>query len=87
MNDVRPLFAEQQPGPQTDADISVSFVQMARAVAGIAATRILLLVAVVAGCGIWGYTIAFPTSDRLYAAGAFSVLFLLPLVALHLKRG
>jgi L-amino acid N-acyltransferase YncA len=84
---VSPLFTDPQPGPQHEAEITPALVDMARAVASIAATRILLLVAVLAGCGIWGFTIVQPTRDRLAAAAAYSLVFVLPLVALYLKRG
>lgn len=83
---VHALFSEQQPGPTEDA-IDRSFVDVARAVATIAATRMLLLIAVITGAAIWGYTIFDPARDRLYAAVAFSLVFVLPQVLLYFKRG
>lgn len=83
---VHRLFAVQQPGP-VEADVTRDYVSMARAVAAICATRILLLIAVIAGTGVWGFTIIEPTRDRLLAAIAFSVAFVLPQVALYWKRG
>ncbi len=82
---VHKLFAapiEAAPEP----DISPSFVEMARAVASIAATRVLLLIAVVTGALIWCFTIYDPTHDRLYAAVAFSLVFVVPQVALYWRR-
>lgn len=83
---VRPLFSEKQPGPAPE-DISVSYVDTARAIAQICATRVLLLIAVLTGAGIWGFTIWSPDPPRLYAAVAFSLVFVLPQVALYWKRG
>jgi len=86
MTEVRNLFADRQPGPEAE-DITRDFVATARAIAAIAATRMLLLIAVLTGAAIWGFTIIDPTRDRLYAAVAFSIVFLLPQVALYWKRG
>jgi hypothetical protein len=80
---VTPLFSDQQPA----VDVDRSFISAARAVATIAATRMLLLIAVITGSMIWGYTIFDPARDRLYAAVAFSLVFVLPQVLLYWKRG
>lgn len=80
------LFAPTQPGP-AEEEIGPSFVEMARVVASIAATRILLLIAVLTGSGIWIWTIADPTRDRLFAAIAYSIVFVVPQVALFWRRG
>ena len=82
-----PLFAPAQPGPAEEADIGPSFVEMARVVASIAATRILLLIAVLTGALIWGFTIWEPTHDRIGAAVAYSIVFVVPQVALFWRRG
>ncbi len=83
---VRKLFSDVQPGPDAD-DIGPSFVDAARAISKICATRIILMIAVITGAAIWGYTIVDPTRDRLYAAIAFSVVFVWPQVLLYWKRG
>jgi hypothetical protein len=80
------LFAEPQPGPRED-DIGPQLVQTARAIATICATRLLLLIATLGGAGMWAFTIYDPQRERLYAAVAFSLVFVLPLVALYWKRG
>lgn len=82
---VRPLFAEQQP-VQIE-DITPSYVEMAQAIAAICASRMLLLIAVVTGAAIWGYTCYDPMRDRLYVAIAFSIVFVLPQVALYYRKG
>lgn len=87
MSEVRSLFAEQQPGPQGNEDIGPSFVETARAIAAICATRMLLLIAVLTGAAIWAFTIYDPTRDRLLASIAFSIVFVGPQVALYWKRG
>lgn len=86
MTEPTKLFADRQPGP-AEADVGPSFVEMARAVASICATRILLLICVVTGCAIWSYVCFDPTRDRLYAAVAFSLVFVVPQVALFWRRG
>lgn len=84
---VRQLFAPEQPsGPAAD-DITPSFVETARAISAICATRVLLLIAVITGCLIWGYVCYDPTHDRLYAAIAFSLVFVGPQVVLYYRRG
>lgn len=87
MIDPTPLFAPAQPGPQTDSDITPSFIEMARTVAAICATRILLLIAVLAGAAIWLWTVYDPSRDRLYAAIAYSVVFVIPQTLLYFRRG
>ena len=82
---VRQLFAEQQPGPAVE-DIGPTYVETARAIAAICATRMLLMIAVLTGSGIWAWTISDPSRDRLYAAVAFSIVFLGPLTALYARK-
>jgi hypothetical protein len=81
------LFAPQQPGPTAEEEIGPSFVQMARAIASIAATRMLLLITVLTGAAIWIWTTYDPTRDRLLSAVAFSLVFVIPQVALFWRRG
>jgi hypothetical protein len=83
---ITPLFQDSQPGPEAE-DISPSYVEMAKAVAAICATRMLLLIAVLTGAAIWIWTIYDPTRDRLFAAVAFSLVFVLPQTLLYWKRG
>lgn len=83
---VRQLFADKQPGPTAD-DVGPDYVAMAGAIAAICATRILLMIAVVTGAGIWGFTVWAPTQERLWAAVAFSIVFVIPQVALYWRRG
>ena len=86
MNEVRQLFQDAQPGP-VESDVTPNFIETARMIASICATRMLLMIAVVTGCGVWAYTVADPTRERLYAAVAYSLVFLLPQVALYWRRG
>jgi len=87
MTEVRNLFADQQPpGPSAEV-IGPDYVAAARAIAAICATRMLLLIAVLTGCAIWLYVCYDPTRDRLYAAIAFSLVFVGPQVALYWRRG
>ena len=86
MTEVRALFADKQPGP-TEADIGATYIETARAIAAICATRMLLMIAVLTGAGVWAFTIFEPDQPRLYAAIAFSIVFLGPLTALYAKKG
>jgi hypothetical protein len=86
MSEPRPLFAEPPAGPREE-DIGPRLVDTARAVAAICATRMLLLLAVLTGSAIWSFTVLDPQRDRLYAAIAFSLVFVLPQVALYWRRG
>lgn len=83
------LFADNAPAaPDLGSDASArTFVDMARTIAAICGTRVLLLIAVVTGAGIWSYTIYAPSADRLYAAIAYSLVFVTPLVILYWRRG
>jgi hypothetical protein len=80
------LFAKDQPPGPTEADVTPELITMVRAVANIAATRVLLLIAVLTGSAIWGWTVYDPTHDRIAAAVAFSVVFVLPMVLLYWRR-
>lgn len=77
----------EAPAGPAEADVSPQLVATARAVAAICATRMLLMIAVITGSAIWGWTIYDPMRDRLYAAIAFSLVFVLPQVALYWRRG
>lgn len=81
------LFGDGQPAGPAESDVNPSFVTMARAIAQICATRILLLIAVLTGSGIWAYVTIDPTRDRLAAAVAYSVVFVIPQVALYWRKG
>ena len=84
MEPVRKLFADTQP--INEEDVQPSFIEMARAIASIAATRMLLLITVLTGSGIWVWTVFDPTHDRLYAAVAFSIVFVMPQVSLYWRK-
>lgn len=86
MSETLHLLPPSQPGPDA-GDINATFVQQARAIAAICATRMLLMIAVLTGSAIWCWTIYDPSHDRLYAAIAFSLVFVLPQVSLYWKRG
>lgn len=86
MSETIHFLTPAQPGPGAD-DVSATYVETARAIAAICATRMLLMIAVITGSAIWGWTIYDPSRERLYAAIAFSLVFVLPQVALYYKRG
>lgn len=86
MTEPRSLFPERPLGPAAE-DVHSEFVETARAIATICATRMLLLICVLTGSAIWLYVCVDPDRERLYAAIAFSLVFVLPQVALYWKRG
>jgi hypothetical protein len=81
------MLPDQPPAGPREDDLTPEFLRMARAVASIAATRMLLLLAVVISAPIWIFTVVDPDPYRIAAAGAFSAVTVLPLVALYFKRG
>ena len=87
MTEVRQLFTDVQPPGPTEAHINANFIETARTVAAICATRALLMIAVLTGAAIWGFTVWDPTQPRLYAAVAFSIVFVGPLAALYMRKG
>jgi len=84
---VTQLFAPTQPAGPTEDQVTPELIVMVRAVANIAATRVLLLIAVLTGSAIWLWTPFDPSRDRLYVAVAFSIVFVIPQVALYWRRG
>ncbi len=87
MSDPVQLFAPSQPSGPVEEDIGPSFVQTARAVAAICATRMLLMIAVLTGAVFWLWTAYDPTRDRLMAAVAFSLVFVIPQTILYWRKG
>jgi hypothetical protein len=49
--------------------------------------RLLGLIATIAACALWGFSVYEPELLRTYAALGFSITVLLPLVALYYRRG
>ena len=49
--------------------------------------RIVVLIAVLAACAMWGFAVYQPELQRTYAAIAFSLTVFLPAVALYWRRG
>ena len=84
-----------QPPPQPQRqlftepvqNVQPAYVQMARAVSQILATRFLLLIAVVTASGVWAYTIYDPVQLRIIAASSFSMLGVAPLIWLYFRKG
>jgi hypothetical protein len=84
---VTQLFAKDQPSGPSEEAVTPELITMARAVAAIAATRILLLITVLTGSAIWGLTVYDPTHDRIAGAISFSIVFVIPMIALFWRRG
>lgn len=78
-------FSERQP--VEERDLTPSLIEMARAVAAIAATRILALIAVVGAVAIFLWSSFDPVPWRVYGAGSYAVVVLWPLVYLYLRKG
>jgi hypothetical protein len=82
-----PLFKaaiEEAAGPSPDTP---SLIDMARAVAAICATRVLLLLAVIFSGISLVWTIYDPTNLRIIASTAYAVVVVWPLTALFWRRG
>ncbi len=80
------MLPDETPGP-SERDLTPSLIEMARAVAAICASRVLLLLAVLISAPIWTYTSYEPTALRITAATAYSLVGVLPLVVLYWRRG
>lgn len=91
----QPRPAPQQAPPQQPAhlftrpieQVTPQYVQMARAISTILATRVLVLIAVITASGVWSYTVYEPEQLRIIAASAFSLLGVAPLIWLYTKKG
>lgn len=83
----QPLFLPDQPPGPSERDVTPSLIEMARAIAAICASRMLLLLAVIISAPIWTYTAYEPTTLRITAATAYSLVGVLPLVVLFYRRG
>ena len=81
-----PKFAPVVDSPK-EPDITPNFIAMAKAVASICATRILLLLAVLFSGASLIWTIAQPTELRIVAATSYAAVVIWPLVVLHWRRG
>ena len=81
-----PKFAPL-PDLSTDKRSRPDYVATITAALDMLGARILALIAVVAACAIWGYSVYDPTQMRIYAAAGFSVSVLMPTVLLYFKRG
>lgn len=78
-------FADHQPiEPE---DVTPGLIEMARAVASIAASRILALIAVLGAVGIFLWATWDPQPWRTGAAALYAILVLWPLVFLYLRKG
>lgn len=83
----QPRFGPPMDEPTGPAEITPSLIEMARAVAAICATRVLLLLAILTSAVIWTWTVIEPEHLRIIAATAYSVVTVWPLVLLFHKRG
>ena len=83
----QPPAQQRQLFTEPVQNVQPAYVQMARAVSQILATRFLLLIAVVTASGVWGFTIYDPVQLRIIAASAFSVLGVAPLIWLYKIKG
>ena len=84
-----PRFAPviDQPAGPGEKDLTPSLIEMARAIAAICGTRVLLLMGIVIAAPIWWYAAYDPTPWRIAAATAYSVVTVFPLTLLYHRRG
>jgi hypothetical protein len=76
-----------QPAGPSETDLTPSLIHMARAVAAICATRLLLLLAVLFSGVSLIWTIADPVQLRIIALGVYAGVVIWPLVVLNWRRG
>lgn len=77
---------DQPPGP-AEKDLTPSLIQMARAIAAICATRVLLLLAVLFSGTALIWTMVDTTQLRIIALGVYAAVVIWPLVILNWRRG
>jgi len=75
------------PDLSTDKRSRPDYVATITAALDVLGARLLALIAVIAACAMWSWSVYKPEPDRLYAAIGFSLTVLLPLVVLYFKRG
>lgn len=81
-------FAPEQPAePAPDPRASSAYVAALSAALDMLAARLLGLIATVAACLVWGWTVYDPEPIRTYAAVGYSVTVLLPIILLYWRRG
>ena len=79
-----------QPVKPPDPDpreLKPDYVAMVRAAVDMVNARFLLLLALVVGAVLWGYTVWNPDQLRLGTVTLYTVSIFIPLVVLHMKRG
>ena len=76
-----------QPAGPAEKDLTPSLIQMARAVAAICATRVLLLLAVLFSGTALVWTMVDTTQLRITAIGVYASVVIWPLVLLNWRRG
>lgn len=78
-------FADHQPiDPE---DVTPGLIEMARAVASIAASRILALIAVLGAVAIFVWAAWSPDQARTIAAALYALLVLWPTIFLYVRKG
>src|SRR5215469_8828430 len=73
----RVTFVQPQP---SDRRSRPEYVAMITAALDMLGARLLALIAVIAACAMWSWSVYHPEPDRLYAAVGFSLTVLMPLV-------
>ena len=72
---------------RVDARTRPDYVATITAALDMLGARIVVLIAVLAACLMWGFAVYEPELQRTYAAIAFSLTVFLPAVALYWRRG
>ena len=75
------------PAGPAEHDLTPSLIEMARAIAAICATRMLLLLAVLFSGAALIWTICDPTQLRIIGSTAYAAVVIWPLVVLNWRRG
>ena len=81
--DGQPLKPSDSAPPELHAD----YVKVVRAGLDMLNARMLLLLALIVGAGLWFFAVWRPDQLRLITVSLYTVGIFIPLVVLHMKRG
>jgi hypothetical protein len=84
---IRQLDPVPEPPPVPTSVIKSAYPELIGLALDVLATKVHVLVALIAAVVIWGGVVYDPDPYRIVAAGAFSVLVFLPMMIIYLRSG
>ena len=76
-----------KPAPDEPRELHTDYVKVVRAGLDMLNARMLLLLALIVGAGLWFFAVWQPDQLRLITVSLYTVGIFIPLVVLHMKRG